>query len=401
MKRDSVLITDGEERAALATVRSLGRAGYRVYVLSISGESLAGASRFAVSDHVLPSPLADPHAYVDGVVALCQRLGIDHLLPISEAALLAILPRRGQFVGVNIPFADDAVFRAVSDKSNVAARAQELGIAVPTLARVEDAQELALLRLPDEIRGPLVLKPIRSVVDMDGERRKTSVAYLPTVGELIPAAHRLPPEAFPLLVQRRVVGPGIGIFLLFWEGRILARFAHRRLREKPPSGGVSVFRESVSAPEALFERSAALLRSFGWTGVAMVEFKLDLASGEYHLMEINGRLWGSLQLAIDAGVDFPLLLLEAASGQPRDPVLRYKVGVRTRWALGDLDHLLARFRHSRKTLGLPPEAPGPFGAFFGFLKDSLPPVRGEVFRVADPGPGTRELRAWFSDVFGW
>ena len=40
----------------------------------------------------------------------------------------------------------------------------------------------------------------------------------------------------------------------------------------------------------------------------MVEFKLDARDGVAKLMEINGRFWGSLQLAVDAGVDFPAIL---------------------------------------------------------------------------------------------
>ena len=68
---------------------------------------------------------------------------------------------------------------------------------------------------------------------------------------------------------------------------------------------MSVYRESVAADPDLVRRSRALLDAFGWCGVAMVEYKLDERTGTPYLMEVNGRFWGSLQLAIDAGVDFP------------------------------------------------------------------------------------------------
>ena len=57
-----------------------------------------------------------------------------------------------------------------------------------------------------------------------------------------------------------------------------------------------------------------LLTALNWHGVAMVEFKID-ATGQHWLMEINPRLWGSLALSIDAGVDFPLGLLQVARGE--------------------------------------------------------------------------------------
>lgn len=75
-----------------------------------------------------------------------------------------------------------------------------------------------------------------------------------------------------------------------------------------------MYRESVVADPALVERSRRLLARLNWQGVAMVEYKIDASTGMPYLMEINGRFWGSLQLAIDAGVDFPRLLLEVATG---------------------------------------------------------------------------------------
>ena len=134
--------------------------------------------------------------------------------------------------------------------------------------------------------------------------------------ELSAALNRLPREAFPVLIQERIVGAGLGVFLLRHAGRTEAAFAHRRLREKPPSGGVSVLAEAVELPPALLERAERLLDCFGWNGVAMVEFKEDAATGEPVLMEVNGRFWGSLQLAIDSGVDFPSRLVALAAGGP-------------------------------------------------------------------------------------
>jgi predicted ATP-grasp superfamily ATP-dependent carboligase len=81
-----------------------------------------------------------------------------------------------------------------------------------------------------------------------------------------------------------------------------------------------------------------ILDHIAWHGVAMVEFKVS-ADGTPYLMEINGRFWGSLQLAIDAGVDFPWMLYQLATGQTVDPVDRYVTGVRSRWLMGDLVRL--------------------------------------------------------------
>jgi predicted ATP-grasp superfamily ATP-dependent carboligase len=195
-------------------------------------------------------------------------------------------------------------------------------------------------------------------------------------------------------VQERVVGPGIGVFLLRWEGTIRARFSHRRLREKPPSGGVSVYRESYLPPRELIARSEALLERLGWEGVAMIEYKVDSATGTPRLMEINGRFWGSLQLAVDAGVDFPRMLADLALGRDPGPPPAWRAGVRSRWWWGDVDQLLARLRRSRAELALPPDAPGRLRALLQFLRVWWPGDRAEVCRLGDPRPFLRETLDW-------
>ena len=97
------------------------------------------------------------------------------------------------------------------------------------------------------LRFPVVAKPGRSVADSAGVRHKLRVRHAATPEELLRVIAELPDAAFPLLLQERVIGPGVGIFLLLWDGEVRATFAHRRLREKPPSGGVSVYRESIAA----------------------------------------------------------------------------------------------------------------------------------------------------------
>jgi predicted ATP-grasp superfamily ATP-dependent carboligase len=126
------------------------------------------------------------------------------------------------------------------------------------------------------------------------------------------------------------------------EGPV-AWFAHRRLREKPPAGGVSVLCESVPVDPVMRGYAEGLLSAAGWFGPAMVEFRVD-PDGKPWLMEVNGRFWGSLQLAIDCGVDFPWLLYQLCRGDQVAAPEHYEVGRRLRWLLGDLDHLLLQLR---------------------------------------------------------
>lgn len=389
----SILVTDGEQRAALAAVRSLGEAGYRVFVCSNRRHSLAGGSRHAAGEAVVPGPKVAADAFVQEVRQLVRLWRIDVLLPITEASLLAILQERSHFSGVRLPFVELDTFRQVCDKVFVLDEAATIGIAVPQ-QRIVFSREKRHSFDGDGQQYPVVIKPARSVVDANGKLASLTVRHANDWPTLQARLDDLPAAAYPVLVQQRVTGPGVGVFLLMWEDETLAFFCHRRIREKPPAGGVSVYCESVSPDPALIAESERLLRRFEWRGVAMVEYKLDTGTGTPYLMEVNGRFWGSLQLAVDSGVDFPVLLVRAATGDKPARVCDYRVGVRSRWFWGEVDHLLARLRRSDTELALPTGSPSRVRAIGDFLTIWRPGDRSQVLRFDDPRPFVRETIGW-------
>lgn len=193
----------------------------------------------------------------------------------------------------------------------------------------------------------------------------------------------------------------MGIFLLLWDGELLAHFGHRRIREKPPTGGVSVLRESVPVESELLAAATNLLRGLGWRGVAMVELKVDAASGRPYVLEVNGRFWGSLQLAWDAGVDFPRLLVDAALGRPLEPLKTYRPGVRSRWLWGDTDHLFIRLKNGADPCnGLGSRIWSAGRALGAYMAAFRPGTKCEILRVRDPGPFVRESHQRIQAVTG-
>jgi len=384
----TVVVTDGEQRAALAVVRSLGKAGRRVCVVSSSGKSLAGASRWASAEATARSAYTDPAGFAEDLRGLSRRWSASAVIPITDASLLAALAERESFSPAILPFPALETVRQMADKARVLHEAEGLGIAVPRQWRLD--REGA--PLPD-VTFPVVCKPARSVAGEAGMLKQLKVSYANDRNELEARLAAYPATAYPVLLQQRIVGPGTGVFLLLWERRLVAACAHRRIREKPPSGGVSTYRESVPLDPVLLERSRRLLERLDWSGVAMVEYKIEAATGAPYLMEVNGRFWGSLQLAIDAGVDFPALLVALAHGEPVEAVAAYRTGVRSRWWWGDVDQLLLRLRRSRESLALPPGEPGKLKALGQFLLRRRGD-REEILRADDPRPFFRETANW-------
>ena len=145
-------------------------------------------------------------------------------------------------------------------------------------------------------------------------------------------------------------GPGYGASILMNEnGQVKAWFVHKRLREYPVTGGASTLRESVKCDD-IRDMAVELLKALDWFGVAMVEFKLDPRDGLPKLMEVNPRFWGSLSLAITAGVNFPHLLYRMSRGEKFQPVNNYQIGKKSRWLLpGDILHFIHHPQRSSLT----------------------------------------------------
>lgn len=388
-----ILVTDSDTRSALAAVRTLGRQRHEVITAGERHPSLASASRYSTRFETYPNPGADAPGFVRALVEIATRNRIEVVLPMTEITTLLATEHQEQLpAGCRLPFASPQAVRNASDKAYVMRLAQARNVPIPRTIFASSAAD-ALVQAAGE-SFPLVIKPARSRVRVGSGWISTSVSYAHDHRMLTESLERLPDQAYPVLLQERIVGPGVGLFACYDRGRPIARFAHQRLREKPPSGGVSVLCRSAPIDPLAAEYADRLLTALQWSGVAMVEFKRDERDGSLRLMEINGRFWGSLQLAIDAGVDFPALLVAIAAGQTPPPVSDYRHGVSSRWFWGDVDALLMLLLHSQASLNLPPGHPGRWRTLREFLRLSPKTQRDEMFRREDLGPWWLETRRW-------
>jgi len=382
-----ILVTDSGTRSGLAAVRSLGRAGHEVIVAGVRHPSLAGASRYAAALETYPDPARDAAGFLTALEEICTRRAIEVVLPMTEVTTLLVTGAQHR-LPCRVPFPSADVVARASDKAAVVALAADLGVPVPRTRVIHAAGEAQALLT--ELPWPVVIKPARSRVRRGDGWLSTGVSYAHDAADLTSRLAALAPEVFPVLLQERIQGAGVGVFACFDEGRPVALFAHKRLREKPPSGGVSVLCESAPLDPVLAGHTEKLLGALGWRGVAMVEFKRDDRDGSARLMEINGRFWGSLQLSIDSGIDFPVLAVALATGtRPATPA-PYRLGVRSRWLAGDLDSLLLRLGRSRHELDLPPGAPGRWRGLWDFLHFGGAHLRYEIERSDDWGPARFE-----------
>ena len=367
------LVLEGDGKPALAAVRSLGRAGCEVDVVAAGRGAMAFASRYCRRRFVEPS-IREADAWRAFLLERLREGRYDAMLLAGQSSAERIGERRELFdplVRMLLPDADS--FRVALDKVQTLRLAQRLGVPVPHTLFPADVAELE--RAAQGLAYPQVVK---GATGSGSTRVRYAASPAQLIEQFVEVARLGAGDASPPMVQEQIVGEGVGYAGLFRQGQPLAEFMWRRLQEYPATGGPSAAAESI-ADDGLRSLARTTFEALRWTGPAMIEFKRDRRDGTLRLMEINPRFWGSLELAIRCGVDFPRLYLDACLDRPFAPVLSYRVGRR----LSFLNYKLLR--------GLASPAGG-----FSLLWDLARPLQFDI-DWRDLKPTLREVRAIWWD----
>lgn len=392
-----ILVTDGNSLPALAITRSLGQAGHQVIVGHQDDSSLASYSRYASSHCIYPDPAKHSDTFIEFLLDYVEHHNIDAIFPVTDITTIPVTQHKARFEKFcKIPFADYEIVDNAANKAHVLELARQLNIDTPASVVINSYEELDIDKLG--FGFPLVIKPARSRILSEQGWVFTTVTYACNESDLRSKLRSYEDIIFPIILQERITGPGLGIFMCFNKGEAIAAFSHKRLREKPPSGGVSVLRKSISLDPLAHEFSDKLLSALKWQGIAMVEFKVDERDNRPKLMEINGRFWGSLQLAIDAGVNFPVLLANTLENTNVSKITSYKLDVKTRWLWGDIDALMLRMLKSDDKQQLPENADSKLVYLLKFLIFWEPRLHYDVLRFRDIRPWLYESYRWFKNA---
>lgn len=330
----NVMVLDAHLRHSLALIRSLGQAGVKVLGVSPQGMFPAKVSRYCWRTAKF-DPAGPPTETIPAFHTLVQGNDIEVVIPAALAGNEFLCTHRATLEPlVSAPFNDLKQFETLSQKDRTVALGRELGVDCPESDIIDNPENLD--RIVGQLKFPVVFK---SIVDQG------TVKYANSADELSGIAKRfwndhptlVKKGLFPI-VQEYIQGTGHGYYGLGHEGNIFAFFMHERMHEVPPSGGPSAMARSYFNDELKFQ-GEKFFAATRWNGPAMVEFKKSEIDGKFYLIEVNPKFWGSLELGITAGVNFPLYLYQHLSGFPitaqpghfnRDHVFR--------WLTMDLAH---------------------------------------------------------------
>ena len=300
-----VLVTAGSRRrASVEAVRGLAAGGYRAAV-TVSGPSLAAASRHCARRVVVP-PVTDP-GYASAVRAELDSGGYLTVLPASDPALLAL----------DAPGAD------LADKVMLEKRAERAGFEMPPSRYLDSPEELHAAA--PNLEYPVVVKP-------------TVRRYFPRRIDSPGALRSFHIDEGPVLVQPYLSDPLLEVSGVMWKGRLVAVSHQRCLRVWPLDCGTVTAAVTVVADETIERRLPTLLE--GYDGIFQTQFL-----GNY-LLDLNTMVHTSMPLALAAGVNLVAIYCDLLRGEDVVAV-RSRPGLFYRWLEGDLRALFKEARVGR------------------------------------------------------
>lgn len=321
-----VLLASIASRKALPLSSSLRSYGFSVYGVAHSIHPNI-FSKFFEKKTVIKDPRCGL-SWANAIARIAKEWRADLVIPVDFIDVLTFAKWRKIFEKAEVTLAAPS-FESIELASNK----EKLPDLLKGLGKTPE--QITVLRSSDtaklvELEPPLVVKGL-------GDAAKPE--YFPTM-EL---AARRATERAPCLVQEYVPGIGRGYYAVVFNGEPILEFTHERIIEYDPAGGASLSAKGPVLDPRLFKLGRGVVKLLKWSGPIMVETRFVADTGEYFIVELNPKFWGSLDLPVSLGYHFPAILAKAymegvESAKKTAACLRVREG-RYYWVLDGMRYL--------------------------------------------------------------
>jgi predicted ATP-grasp superfamily ATP-dependent carboligase len=317
------VIEDAPAYGVLAGVRALRQAGYDPWVAYSGPGTYARRSRACGGARRITGPARSVEAFAQELAELAGAIGAAVVLPGTERATVALAGEAHRFPdAVRVGVAEPELVRRATDKRELARLGMAASLRSPEINELQGNGHHDF----SEFDYPLVVKTRRKVrpagadgLEADGVVRVEEPHELERL-----MADR---QAERLLVQPFISSGLEAVCGVAWGGEMLCAVHQVAERIYPADAGVSAAAHTVAPDLALEQRVRQLIELMGWSGLFEVQV---LRSGRRrYLIDFNTHMYGSLSLAVAAGLNLPALWVECLLGGT--PACGgYRVGVRYR-----------------------------------------------------------------------
>ncbi len=326
-----VLVLGKSDSSFLTVIRSLGRQGLEVHIAWCPTTEVARRSRYVRKIHELPPFSPTDDAWKRALIALCQRERFDLVIPTNDPTIIPLQEHRADLEPhARFYLLNEKAFRVGYDKHHSYEVCNEIGVRVPRYKILPVPADPA--DVLSDFTLPVVVKARSSFRQEDlGDRRRTRVAR--DVEGLTGFLRLLDGRADDVLIEEYFEGEGGGIDLLCGDGEVLHAFQHLRLHEGRGYSSAP-YRISVPVHQGMLEDARKYVRALDYTGVIMLEFRLNRATDQWLFHDFNARFWAALPLTVASGADYPYWLYQVLVEGKRDFPQGFRTGISCRnWRL--------------------------------------------------------------------
>lgn len=369
MKR--VLILNGYTRNSLAITRSLGKLNYRIDLFSKKeySEKEDRKNRKFASKYVHRVILFEKGRKFESLIQTLEQGKYDYLFAGGTADSLYISKNKREldkYVKV-VSEEYDKMLR-VHDKTNSNAELKSIGIPVPETFEVKSLESLKSELPPFD--PPYVLKFADSYASkglevFEGDKKDLYSHFL----------SKYPGQDLPI-IQQKIEGELLDSTCFAVNGAPIGILCQKRILSAWIKGGGGVINQTISNSE-ITEYTRKILKHFDWNGHLEIDWIYNKKKDKVYFLEMNPKYWGTTQLTIEAGFDFPLWSIKLLDGHDFKCAHEYKVGLTYRW----VDDEFATLIWNKYGLLKGMELWSLF--FFRFLN---PNIRTNIYLFSDPLP---------------
>lgn len=312
-----ILVPDYPGQQVIAGIKSLHAKGDSIDLAwQIKPHDYLFKSKYIRKYYKIPPAREGSSDYAQGLVELLKNQTYDLILPFGNDANHAVTLAQDEirkYTKVLTPTI--ATHEIAYDKQATIKYCKKIGVDVP--ATFFDYNECDLPAIAHDLQYPVVVKA------RSGSGVKAGMRYANNSKELIEkyheicdliVAHNREGYAQPI-IQEFIPGYVHDACLLLKDGKVLVILTQIRHLMYPISGGVGAINRTTKNQEVK-AIATKLMESLNWHGPTQMEFKFDPRDKKYKLIEINPKLWGTLDLSIQSGVSFPVLIRDMLLGNP-------------------------------------------------------------------------------------
>ncbi|GGF65619.1 arsenate reductase/protein-tyrosine-phosphatase family protein [Alteromonas lipolytica] len=299
----SALVLGEDTRSFLSVIRSLGEMGIKVDVVCYDKTSPALKSKWINHAWHFNYQAYRIEEWIECVIESINSNHYDLVIPCDERAIYPLISHREKINSqTKLALPNKEVRDNLFDKHLTKKLATECNVRVARgeLIYLADNSYEDLSR---DFTDKFVIKPTESFNE-DKLSSRNKVAIISNRNEYDHYIKHADVKGQQFLVEEYFSGTGEGVSLFACKGKVQFLFAHTRVNE-PRSGGGSSYRKAIPVDPGMAQACIAICEKTRYDGVGMFEFKKNYVTDEWILIEVNARFWGSLPLAIHAGIDFP------------------------------------------------------------------------------------------------